>query len=169
VRAAEVAVRAEDLALSLFGEEGADEERVVRAQRHGPSGAGIPLGDGQHRLPEGVHAELVAAELARLQHPVEPGLGERSVQSGRVVAQLFRLILLIADRRDQRPSPRDDRLGGQVRLRRGYLRVAWHSYETDAVSGPRQGVGRRRRRRLSRPTFLGAASCVRITESSSSR
>ncbi len=73
----------------------------------------------KHHPPENRQAELVAAEPARLQDPVEPGRGELAVEFGGVVAEAFGLVLLVADGRDQRPGPLDDRLRRQVRLRDG--------------------------------------------------
>jgi hypothetical protein len=90
---------------------------VVRAQGQAPAGAGVAGRDSEHDLPERRQAELVAAEPAWLQDPVEPGLGELPVQLGGVMAEAFGLVLLVADGRDQRPGPGDDRLRRQVRLR----------------------------------------------------
>jgi len=109
----------EDVTLARLGKPRPDHERVVRAQRQPPAGAGITGRDRQHHPPENRQAELVAAEPARLQDPVEPGRGESPVQVGRVVPQPLRLVLLGADGRDQRPRPFDDRLRRQVRLRDG--------------------------------------------------
>jgi hypothetical protein len=89
---------------------------VVCAQGQAPAGARVASRDGQHYLPERRQAELVTAEPARLQDPVEAGRGELAVQFGGVMAEAFGLILLLADGRDQRPGPADDRLRRQVRL-----------------------------------------------------
>jgi len=91
----------------------------VGAERERPAGTRIAFGDGQHHPPERGQAEGVAAELARLKDPVEPGLGELPVELRRVVTHPFRLVLLGADGRDQRPRPVDDRLRRQARLRDG--------------------------------------------------
>lgn len=56
---------------------------------------------------------------ARLQDPVEAGLDELPVELGRVMPEPLRLVLLVADGRDERPRPADDRLRRQVRLRDG--------------------------------------------------
>jgi hypothetical protein len=117
VRAAEVTRRAEDVPLAVLGEVGAHDQGVVRAQGQPPAGAGVAGRDGEHDLPERRQAELVAAEPARLQDPVEPGRDELPVQFGGVVPEAFGLVLPVADRRDQRPGPGDDRLRRQVRLR----------------------------------------------------
>jgi len=117
VRAAEVARRAEDGPLAVLGEVGADDQGVVRAQGQAPAGARVTLRDSEHDPPEHRQAELVAAEPARLQDPVEPGRGELAVQFGGVMAEAFGLVALVADGRDQRPGPGDDRLRRQVRLR----------------------------------------------------
>jgi hypothetical protein len=78
---------------------------------------GVAGRDGEHDLPERRQAELVAAEPARLQDPVEPGLGELPVEFGSVVPEAFGLVLLVADGRDHRLGPGDNRLRRQVRLR----------------------------------------------------
>jgi hypothetical protein len=119
VRATEVAERTKGVTLARLGKPRPDHERVVRTQRQPPAGAGIAGRDRQHHPPEDRQAELVAAEPARLQDPVEPGPGEPPVQFRRVVPQPLRLVLLGADGRDQRPGPTDDRLRRQVRLRDG--------------------------------------------------
>ena len=109
--------RAEDFPLSRLGKPRPDPERVVGGERQRPAGTRIAFGHGQHHPPEDRQAELVAAEPARLQYPVEPGLGEPPVELWGVVPQPLRLVLLVADGRDQRPRPFDDRLRRQVRLR----------------------------------------------------
>jgi len=116
VRAAKIARRTEDGPLAVLGEVGADDQGVVRAQGQAPAGARVTLRDSEHDLPERRQAELVAAEPARLQDPVEAGRGELAVQFGGVVAEAFGLVLLAADGRDQRPGPADDRLRRQVGL-----------------------------------------------------
>ena len=74
-------------------------EDVVRAQGQAPAGARVTLETASMTCQNVRQAELVAAEPARLQDPVEPGLGELAVQFGGVMAEAFRLVLLGADGR----------------------------------------------------------------------
>src|SRR5262249_59083443 len=75
-------------------------------------------------------AERVAAELARLQDRVDPGLVELRAGLGGVMPEPFRLVLLGADGRDQGLSPFDEGLGRQVRFGEGD-----HRYESDVPNG----------------------------------
>jgi hypothetical protein len=130
VRRREFAGGAEDVTLARLGKPRPDGEHVVGAERERPAGARIARGDGQHHPPERGQAERVAAELAWLQDPVEPGLGELPAELGRVMPEPFRLVLLGADGRDQGPGPFDDGLGRQVRFGEGN-----HRYESDVPNG----------------------------------
>src|SRR6266702_3038160 len=94
VRAAEIPGRTEYVPLAGLREIGADDERVVRAQGQAPARARIAGQDGQHRLPERRQVELVAAEPARLQDPVEPRGDELPVELCRVMPELLRFVLL---------------------------------------------------------------------------
>ena len=145
MRGAELAGRAEDVTLARLGEPRPDGQHVVGAERQRPAGARIAFGDGQHRPPERGQAERVAAELARLQDPVEAGLGELPAELGRVMPEPFGLVLLGADGRDQRPGSFDDRLRPQARLRDGdflgsHVGMPWHKYEPAARGGRRQAA-----------------------------
>jgi hypothetical protein len=108
----------------------------------------------QHDLPVGSHVHGVAAEPPRLQHAVEPGLGELLVQFRGVVADPLSLVGLRDDVRDQRLGAGDKDFRRQVRLgnRHGtggrgaargvgaFLDLLWHSTEPDPLCGRPQGV-----------------------------
>jgi hypothetical protein len=93
-------------------------------QRQAPARPGVALGDLHHRPPEGGQVELVAAEPAGLEHPVEPGLAKLLEQLLRVVAALLGLLGLVANHRLQRLRAPDDLVRGQVRLGRLHLDLA---------------------------------------------
>ena len=118
-RGAEVPAGAEDIALHVLGEQRAGLQRVSGGKAQAPTGRRAASRDLHDRLVEGADGELVATEPARLQHAVEAGVVECTVQLLGVERALLGGGLLVAQLRAQRPSAVDDGGGGQPRLGHG--------------------------------------------------
>ena len=144
VRRREVAVAmGEQLVLRLLSEVGADLEHVRGAQAEVPARPEVPLGDGHRHAQERLEVEPVAAVAARLQDAEEAGLHERAMQLGGVAAGRLGRLGLGTDAVAQRTGPRDDLVGGEVRLGDRDLLHGQHGCSLDPPGGRRRTPGAR--------------------------
>jgi hypothetical protein len=118
-RASEVAVVAEQLGLDLDRPAG-DRVPVAGGQRQRPAAGRAAAGDLGHHSRERVEAELVAAEAARLEDPVEPGIHERAMGAPRQRAQALALLLAGEQPRPQARRALDHLVRRQVGFRDGH-------------------------------------------------